>query len=63
MNSIMERRAKTLRAELLDRVLIWNECHLRYALREYESPYNLLHPHPPRRADAAGAAEGATTVL
>jgi hypothetical protein len=32
MNSITERWVKTLRAELLDRTLIWNETHLRHAL-------------------------------
>ncbi len=40
MNAIMERWVKTLRAELLDRTLIWNEAHLRHALREYERHYN-----------------------
>ena len=51
MNSIMERWVKTLSTELLDRVLIWNECHLRYALREYERHYNLHRPidHLPRQ--------------
>ncbi|MEU6718697.1 hypothetical protein ABZ897_45145 [Nonomuraea sp. NPDC046802] len=36
MNSIMERWVRTCRRELLDRCLLWNERHLRYALREYE---------------------------
>ncbi|GLY70026.1 integrase core domain-containing protein [Amycolatopsis taiwanensis] len=45
MNSIMERWVKTLRAELLDRMLIWNEAHLRHALRKYESHYNLHRTH------------------
>lgn len=45
MNSIMERWVKTLRAELLDRMLIWNEAHLRRALREYECHYNLHRTH------------------
>ncbi|MFE6895389.1 hypothetical protein ACFVFJ_00815 [Streptomyces sp. NPDC057717] len=36
MNSIMERWVRTLRRELLDRTLIWNERHLRHALNEYE---------------------------
>ncbi|MFD9701473.1 hypothetical protein [Lentzea sp. NPDC059081] len=35
-NAIMERWVKTLRGELLDRTLIWNEVHLRYALQAYE---------------------------
>ncbi|WP_439658286.1 hypothetical protein ACSHWB_38760 [Lentzea sp. HUAS TT2] len=36
MDSIIERWVKTLRAELPDRTLIWNQTHLRRALREYE---------------------------
>jgi hypothetical protein len=32
---------KTLRAELLDRMLIWNETHLRHALRAYKRHCNL----------------------
>lgn len=45
MNAITERWVKTLRAELLDRTLIWNETHLRHALREYERHYNLHRTH------------------
>ncbi|MFF1613003.1 integrase core domain-containing protein [Amycolatopsis sp. NPDC058278] len=45
MNAIMERRVKTLRAELLDRTLIWNETHLRHALGEYERHYNQHRTH------------------
>jgi transposase InsO family protein len=45
MNAIMERWAKTLRGELLDLTLIWNETHLRHALREYEQHYNLHRTH------------------
>ncbi|WP_026423340.1 integrase core domain-containing protein [Actinokineospora inagensis] len=45
MNSITERWVKTLRAELLDRALIWNETHLRHALREYERHYNQHRTH------------------
>jgi putative transposase len=56
MNAITERRVKTLRAEPLDRTLIWNQRHLLYALREYERHDNLhrthrslaaLHPYAP----------------
>lgn len=36
---------KTLRAELLDRMLIWNEAHLRHALGHYEDHYNLHRTH------------------
>jgi hypothetical protein len=45
MNSIMERWVKTLRTELLDRMLIWNEAHLRHALHEYQRHYNLHRTH------------------
>jgi len=37
--------AKGLRAELLDRTLIWNETHRRHTLREYERHYNLHRTH------------------
>jgi transposase InsO family protein len=46
------RRVKTLRAELLDRTLVWNESHLRRALHEFERHYNLHRTH---RALAAAA--------
>jgi len=52
MNSITERWVKTLRAELLDRTLIWNETQLRHALHAYERHYNL---HPTHRALGAAA--------
>ncbi|HUR02866.1 MAG TPA: hypothetical protein VM347_10025 [Nonomuraea sp.] len=52
MNSIIERWVKTLRAELLDRTLIWNQTHLRHALREYERHCN---EHRTRRSLAAAA--------
>ncbi|QUQ67084.1 hypothetical protein JJ691_48160 [Kutzneria sp. CA-103260] len=46
-NSITERWFKTLRTELLDRTLIWNQAHLRHAVREYE-----------RHSDQHGACSG-----
>jgi hypothetical protein len=52
MNSIAERWVKTLRAELPDRTLIWNETRLRHALHEYERHCSL---HRPRRALAVAA--------
>jgi transposase InsO family protein len=52
MNAIMERWVKTLRAELLDRTLIWNETHLRHALHQYQRHYNQHRTH---RALAAAA--------
>jgi transposase InsO family protein len=45
MNSIMERWVKTLRAELLDGTLLWNQTHLRHALCEYERHYNEHRTH------------------
>ncbi|MEV6823443.1 integrase core domain-containing protein [Amycolatopsis sp. NPDC051102] len=45
MNAILERWVKTLRAELLDRTLIWNETRLRHALRAYERHYNQHRTH------------------
>ena len=45
MNAVAERWMKTLRTELLDRTLIWNETHLRHTLREYERHYNLHRTH------------------
>jgi hypothetical protein len=45
MNSIMERWIQTCRRELLDRTLIWNQCHLVHVLREFETFYNGHRPH------------------
>ena len=44
-NAICERMIGTLRRELLDRLLIVNEHHLRQVLNEYLLHYNTARPH------------------
>ena len=45
MNAICERLVGTLRREILDRVLIIGEAHLRAVLAEYQVHYNTARPH------------------
>jgi hypothetical protein len=47
-NAICERMIGTLRRELLDRLLIVNEHHLRQVLTEYLRHYNTARPHRSR---------------
>lgn len=61
MNATCERLLGTLRRELLDRVLILNEAHLRAVLAEYQVHYNTARPHqgigqrvPGRERDVPG---------
>jgi len=44
-NAICERLIGTLRRELLDRILIINQAHLRTVLAEYATHYNGARPH------------------
>ncbi|HEV7450450.1 MAG TPA: integrase core domain-containing protein, partial [Pseudonocardiaceae bacterium] len=44
-NAICERMIGTLRRELLDRVLVVNECHLRRILTIYLHHFNNARPH------------------
>ena len=49
MNSIKERWVQSCHHKLLDRTLIWNDHHLRHALREYEQFYNSHRAHQAMR--------------
>ena len=44
-NAFAERWVRTLRDELLDRTIIWNERQLRALLVEYIEHYNTHRPH------------------
>jgi putative transposase len=44
-NAFAERWVRTLRHELLDRTIIWNEHQLRRLLEEYIEHYNMHRPH------------------
>ena len=62
MNATCERLIGTLRREVLDRMLILDERHLRAVLTEYQVHYNTARPHqgiaqrvPDEEPDAARA--------
>ncbi|MEE4588989.1 transposase [Streptomyces sp. DSM 41602] len=48
-NAICERAVGTLRREVLDRILIYNEAHARAVLTEYIRHYNRHRPHQSRQ--------------
>jgi len=45
MNAICERLVGTLRRELLDRVLVLSEAHVRAVLTDYQAHHNMARPH------------------
>ncbi|MFC9670024.1 integrase core domain-containing protein [Streptomyces sp. NPDC056949] len=59
-NAICERVVGTLRRELLDRMLIYNEAHARAVLAEYLRHYNGHRPHQFRQQLPPDSAEPAT---
>ncbi len=52
MNAIAERWIGGCRRELLDRILIWNQAHLRRILHDYETHHNQHRPHRSLRGAA-----------
>jgi transposase InsO family protein len=48
-NAFAERWVGTVRRELCDRTLIWNQRHLDKLLRDYVEHYNTHRPHRPHR--------------
>jgi hypothetical protein len=44
-NAYAERRVRSVRAECLDWILIWNRRHLERVLSAYAAHYNLARPH------------------
>ena len=60
MNAICERLVGTLRRELLDRVLIVGERHLRAVLIEYQAHCNMARPHQGIGQSVPGAERGAS---
>ncbi len=51
-NGVAERVIGTLRRECLDHVIVFNERHLRWILRQYVAHYNEARPHRALALDA-----------
>ncbi len=62
-NACAERWVRTLRHELLDRTIIWNERQLRRLLTEYIDHYNGHRPHRPLDQHAPDDALGQVTDI
>jgi transposase InsO family protein len=62
MNAICERLVGTLRRELLDRVLILGEAHLRSVLVEYQVHYNMARPHQGMPQSVPGDERGPSCI-
>ena len=59
-NAICERVVGTLRREILDRLLIYNEAHAQAVLTEYIRHYNRHRPHQSRQQQPPDSDEPST---
>ena len=62
-NCCAERWVRTVRGECTDRMLIYNERHLRSVLGEYTDHYNRHRPHQSRRQRPPDSGESVVTPL
>ena len=61
-NAFAEQWVRTLRHEMLDRTIIWNEHQLRQLLNEYIEHYNSHRPHRGIRQRAPNDTENVATI-